>query len=571
MATQQVDGALSAFLVDAAGNSLIDSSGNLKVSIGSVVAAINIVVSSATALTVAKAGTDYIFQVDTSVASAVAGLKLTGAIAAGTVAVAVISTGAAASLTIDAKGTGTIGIGTISTGAITLGRGTTITTGGLTVTAGNLGVGIAAAVGEGLRVQGATLSTNVSQYGIRIDPTFSVAATNLVVPIYGKVITAASAFTAATGATVMADVPTLGATSAITTLYGMLAKNQGATGVTNAYGVYIDAQSGAATTNIGLYNAGTTTLVGITTLSADVYLAATKKLYLDGGGDTYLVESSGNVLDTYTGGTIRTRIDASGNLVIGSAAVVSDSPGLNVRTASANATRDAVTLEQVNTGTSAGVSILSSLYESGGSTRIGSSRITTQKSGTFDGTAANQDAKWLLGVATNGAIVTYLTVDGVAGLVTFGAALAVTGLVSTYNNIATAGWGVPAVYASGRVVGTANARAAAAATYTVGAADGTFEVSGNVLVTASTTHSFSLDVSYTDEGNVARTLILPVAQLAGAFVTGGLITNVTGTGPYEGAVVTIRCKAATSITIRVSAGTFTTVTYNSEGSIKQVA
>ena len=125
--------------------------------------------------------------------------------------------------------------------------------------------------------------------------------------------------------------------------------------------------------------------------------------------------------------------------------------------------------------------------------------------------------------------------------------------------------------ATGRVVGTSNARAAAAATYTVGAADGSFLVSGNVLVTTSTTHSFSLDVDYTDESNVARTLLLPMAQLAGNFVTGGLITNVTGAGPYESAVVQIRCKAATTITIRVSNGTFTTVAYNSEGLIAQSA
>ena len=144
------------------------------------------------------------------------------------------------------------------------------------------------------------------------------------------------------------------------------------------------------------------------------------------------------------------------------------------------------------------------------------------------------------------------------------------GKLTTYNNVATAGWGVPAIYSHGRVEATTNARAAAAATYTVGAADGSFRVSGNVLVTTSTTHSFSLDVSYTDESNVARGLILPMAQLAGAFVTGGLITNVTGAGPYESPAMHIRCKAATSITIRVSAGTFTTVVYNSEGLIEQV-
>lgn len=138
------------------------------------------------------------------------------------------------------------------------------------------------------------------------------------------------------------------------------------------------------------------------------------------------------------------------------------------------------------------------------------------------------------------------------------------------KGITLAGYGVPAVVGYGRVAGTVDTQAAAAATYTVGASDGTFEVSGNVLVTASATHTFSLDVTYTDESNTARTLILPMAQLSGAFVTGGLITNATGAGPYESPVMHIRCKAATAITIRVSAGTFTSVTYNSEGTIKQV-
>lgn len=140
---------------------------------------------------------------------------------------------------------------------------------------------------------------------------------------------------------------------------------------------------------------------------------------------------------------------------------------------------------------------------------------------------------------------------------------------TTYRSVATAGWGQPAIYGSGRVVGTVDSRAAAAATYTVGAADGSFMVSGNVLVTTSTAHSFSLDVSYTDESNVARVLILPMAALAGAFIAGGLIT---AAGPFESAAVQIRCKASTAITIRVSSGgTYTGVTYNSEGSIRQVA
>jgi hypothetical protein len=132
--------------------------------------------------------------------------------------------------------------------------------------------------------------------------------------------------------------------------------------------------------------------------------------------------------------------------------------------------------------------------------------------------------------------------------------------------------GIPfGTVANGNVVAATDTGTASIATYTVGAADGTFEVSANCLVTTATTHSFSLDVTYTDESNVARTLILPVAQLAGTFITGGLITNITGAGPYEASVMTIRAKAATAITVRTAAGgTYTTVVYNARGVIKQV-
>jgi len=146
------------------------------------------------------------------------------------------------------------------------------------------------------------------------------------------------------------------------------------------------------------------------------------------------------------------------------------------------------------------------------------------------------------------------------------------GLTAFYNGIATTGWGLGAIYAEARVSAVTNTGSASIATYTVGAADGAFRVSANALVTTSTAHSFSLDCVYTDTSNVSRTLVLPVAQLAGTFLTTGLITNATGTGPYETATMHIRCKASTSITIRTSSGgTFTGVVYNAEGCIEQIA
>src|SRR2546428_8502312 len=123
------------------------------------------------------------------------------------------------------------------------------------------------------------------------------------------------------------------------------------------------------------------------------------------------------------------------------------------------------------------------------------------------------------------------------------------------------------VQASGRSTAQ-TAAVASVATYTLTAADASFLVAGNVLVTTSTLHSFSLQVDYTDEGNTARTLTVPMAQLAGTFVAA--ITNGTGAGPYEGVAVQLRCKASTAITIKTT-GTFTTVTYNVEGYIIQIS
>lgn len=98
--------------------------------------------TSATAFTVgaAAAGATPAFSVDASTSSQVAGLKVVGAATAGTVAVVVTDSGTDASLTINAKGSGTIGIGSASTGAVTITPATTITglitaTGGLTTPA----------------------------------------------------------------------------------------------------------------------------------------------------------------------------------------------------------------------------------------------------------------------------------------------------------------------------------------------------------------------------------------------------------------------------------------------------
>lgn len=145
-----------------------------------------------------------------------------------------------------------------------------------------------------------------------------------------------------------------------------------------------------------------------------------------------------------------------------------------------------------------------------------------------------------------------------------------TGVVTKFNNVATAGYGIPAIYASGRFTGQVAAKASVA-TYTP-TADGSFEVSANVLVTTATTHTFTAQCTYTDEGNTARTVTLPFRLVGDTTALTSSIVNTNGAVPYLGVPVHIRVKASTAITILTqAAGTYTTVAYNVEGIIRQLA
>lgn len=139
------------------------------------------------------------------------------------------------------------------------------------------------------------------------------------------------------------------------------------------------------------------------------------------------------------------------------------------------------------------------------------------------------------------------------------------GVFTKYNNITTVSGGVPAIRGTGRATGQTAANTSVA-TYTVGAADATFIVDVNVLVTTSTMYNFTVTCAYTDEGNTARTITLPFVNLAGTAVAA--ITIAAGAAPYEGIPLHIRAKASTVITIATT-GNFTSVTYNVEGRITE--
>lgn len=138
------------------------------------------------------------------------------------------------------------------------------------------------------------------------------------------------------------------------------------------------------------------------------------------------------------------------------------------------------------------------------------------------------------------------------------------GIASTYANISTAGQGIPSIYAYNRSTAQTGA-IGSLATYTLPATDGSFLVSANINITAFTAGTFNTTVTYTDETNTSRTLTLNFSS-----ITGTLGITLAAAGAFEGIPVHIRAKASTSITVATS-GTFTTLTYNAEASITQIA
>ncbi len=130
-----------------------------------------------------------------------------------------------------------------------------------------------------------------------------------------------------------------------------------------------------------------------------------------------------------------------------------------------------------------------------------------------------------------------------------------------------AGLKIPAIQADG-FFSAQTAAKAIVAQFTLSAADGVVVILSTVNVTASTLHSFSVQVDYTDETNTAQTETLTYTQLNAASVS--VITNGTGTGPYNGVALTLRCKASTSVTVKTT-GTFTSVSYNVGATIAQFA
>ena len=119
----------------------------------------------------------------------------------------------------------------------------------------------------------------------------------------------------------------------------------------------------------------------------------------------------------------------------------------------------------------------------------------------------------------------------------------------------------------GRTTGQTAANSSVA-TLTVGGTDASYKVSGNILVTTSSAEAFSMSVDWTDEGNTARTAVIPLLRIAAGSFTPNTAAAF-GAVPYPSIDIHIRCKSGTAVTIKTS-GTFTGCTYNVEGYIQKI-
>lgn len=144
--------------------------------------------------------------------------------------------------------------------------------------------------------------TATTLYGVLNDFRVPSTATANYYQFLARIRTVASAFTLASATTYLVDTPVVGAGSTITSLQGLMVNNQGATGVTNAYGLRVDATSGAATLNVGArIDTGTTAALwlGGDTTSTTVAGGIT----FGSGRDVNIFRSAANTLNITATGT----------------------------------------------------------------------------------------------------------------------------------------------------------------------------------------------------------------------------------------------------------------------------
>lgn len=198
----------------------------------------------------------------------------------------------------------------------------------------------------------------------------------------------------------------------------------------------------------------------------------------------------------------------------------------------------------------------------------------TVSSGFFIGTGGNVQ----FGTITNHPVILYANNQTVLQFdtgtilsytnISFNGVSNTLGKVTNYGTVNTAGNGLAAIVAQSRVTGQTGAKSSLV-TFTP-SADGTFVIQANILVTTATNHSFTMTVTYTDEGNTARTVTMPFVLVASPSTITTSVVSANGAVPYMGLPLTIRAKASTAITAQTT-GTFTSVVYNAEAVFSKLA
>ncbi len=136
--------------------------------------------------------------------------------------------------------------------------------------------------------------------------------------------------------------------------------------------------------------------------------------------------------------------------------------------------------------------------------------------------------------------------------------------ISVYSGVVTAGFGAPAIFGSGRVVGSST-NETGVATYTVWpSGDGSFLVSANVKMSSYFNGSVQVHVNYTDEDNTATDLILNFNNASGT-----ILNSLGANGVFAGIPIRIRAKASTAISVDAIVGSPGFI-YNVEADITQV-
>lgn len=84
--------------------------------------------------------------------------------------------------------------------------------------------------------------------------------------------------------------------------------------VTSSSAVALIANNSTGTSNIANFQDNGSNVFQIVD-GGDLYMNSAKKFYFDGGGDTYITESTANLIDLAAGGTVLLRIDGTNSLV----------------------------------------------------------------------------------------------------------------------------------------------------------------------------------------------------------------------------------------------------------------